>query len=127
MSDTTKEKPLRNPNRARDHLANERTYLSWIRTAVSLMGFGILIVKLRFDPSGGPRGHGWELGLIFAVAGIVMTVGANRRYFQGLRAIEEDAFEPARHWVTACTTLVAIVGLGVLLYLFATPAAPQFP
>ena len=36
MSDIEKEKPFRNPNRARDHLANERTYLAWIRTAVSL-------------------------------------------------------------------------------------------
>lgn len=117
----------KNPNRARDHLANERTYLAWIRTAVSLMGFGILIVKLRFDPSGGPRGHGWELGLVFAVAGLIMTLSANRHYFQGLRAIESDTFEPARHWIIACSALVCIVGLGILVYLFTSPAAPVLP
>jgi len=116
-----------NPNRARDHLANERTYLAWIRTAVSLMGFGILIVKLRFDPLGAGRGHGWELGLVFAVAGIVMTVGANRHYFQGLRNIEADTFQPASQWITACTFLIALVGVGVLIYLFTSPAAPALP
>ena len=31
----------------RDHAANERTYLAWIRTALALMGFGLLIE--RFD------------------------------------------------------------------------------
>ena len=41
----------RNANSARDHLANERTYLAWIRTAVALMGFGVVIVRLRY-PSG---------------------------------------------------------------------------
>lgn len=127
MSDKEKEKPLRNPNRARDHLANERTYLAWIRTAVSLMGFGILIVKLRFDPLGATRGHGWELGLMFAVAGIVVTIGANRHYFQGLRAIEADTFQPASQWITACTALIALVGVGVLIYLFTSPAAPVLP
>lgn len=127
MSHTPEDKVAHNPNRARDHLANERTYLAWIRTAVSLIGFGILIVRLRFGSSGGPRGHGWEMGLVFAIAGIAMTVGSNRRYFQGLRAIEEDVFEPARHWVTACTALIVIVGLGVLLYLFAAPTTPWLP
>jgi putative membrane protein len=36
-----------NPNRIRDHLANERTYLSWMRSAIALMGFGVLIVRIR--------------------------------------------------------------------------------
>ena len=37
----------RNPSRVRDHLANERTYLAWMRTAISLMGFGVVIVRYR--------------------------------------------------------------------------------
>ena len=30
----------------RDHTANERTYLAWIRTAITIMAFGILIEKI---------------------------------------------------------------------------------
>ena len=30
---------------AGDHLANERTFLAWIRTSIALMGFGFVIVK----------------------------------------------------------------------------------
>ncbi|MEJ2362577.1 MAG: DUF202 domain-containing protein [Gammaproteobacteria bacterium] len=29
----------------RDHAANERTYLAWIRTAIALMAFGFVIEK----------------------------------------------------------------------------------
>lgn len=116
-----------NPNRTRDHLANERTFLAWIRTAVALMGFGILIVKLRFTPLSAPHGHGWELGLVFALAGIAMTLGASRHYFIGLQAIETGNFEPARNWILACSALVSLIGLGVLLYLFTSPAAPIEP
>jgi uncharacterized membrane protein YidH (DUF202 family) len=32
-----------NPNRARDHLANERTFLAWVRTAVAIVVFGFAI------------------------------------------------------------------------------------
>ena len=28
-----------------DHLANERTFLAWIRTSIALMGFGFVVVK----------------------------------------------------------------------------------
>lgn len=40
-------RPHRNPNRIRDHLANERTYLAWMRSGISLLGFGVLIVRIR--------------------------------------------------------------------------------
>src|SRR5690554_2426623 len=29
----------------REHLANERTFLAWIRTSIALMGLGFVIVK----------------------------------------------------------------------------------
>ena len=32
-----------NPNRARDHLANERTFLAWLRTGVATIVFGFAI------------------------------------------------------------------------------------
>jgi putative membrane protein len=31
--------------KSREHLANERTFLAWIRTSIALMGFGFVIVK----------------------------------------------------------------------------------
>jgi putative membrane protein len=34
-------------NRFQDNAANERTFLSWIRTAVTIAGFGFIIQKLQ--------------------------------------------------------------------------------
>ncbi|MEB3325609.1 MAG: DUF202 domain-containing protein, partial [Cyanobacteriota bacterium] len=56
----------RNPNRIRDHLANERTYLAWMRSGISLVGFGVLIVRIRVlrpPLAPHPPGIGWKLGL----------------------------------------------------------------
>ncbi|MGR5907972.1 YidH family protein [Bacillus paranthracis] len=33
---------------AQQHLANERTYLAWIRTAISITGVGFLTTSLHF-------------------------------------------------------------------------------
>jgi putative membrane protein len=44
---------------ARDHLANERTYLAWLRTAIGVMVLGLAVAKLvhaagaRADIAGG--------------------------------------------------------------------------
>jgi len=35
-----------------DHTANERTFLAWVRTAIAVAGFGILIEKLPSTPNG---------------------------------------------------------------------------
>jgi putative membrane protein len=62
-----------NPNRIRDHLANERTYLSWMRSAIALMGFGVLIVRIRLlrpPLAPQPPGNGWKLGLAFSIVGL---------------------------------------------------------
>ncbi|WP_082220443.1 YidH family protein [Domibacillus robiginosus] len=31
------------------HLANERTYLAWIRTSIAIIGIGFLISNLHFN------------------------------------------------------------------------------
>ena len=30
-----------------DHAANERTFLSWVRTAIAIVGFGLLVAKIN--------------------------------------------------------------------------------
>ncbi len=104
-----------NSNRTRDHLANERTYLAWMRTATALLGFGIVIVRLRDGAPVQPRGpvhspiHGWELGLVFCIVGLLCVVGATLQFFQVQSAIETDKYQPQRGWILACSALVLLV------------------
>ena len=37
-------------NRARDHLANERTYLAWLRTAIGVLALAAAIARLGSSP-----------------------------------------------------------------------------
>lgn len=53
-------------SRARDHLANERTFLAWLRTAVNVMALGLAIAKLVHV--GG--GHAAAAGTILVVVGL---------------------------------------------------------
>ena len=114
---------LDNPNRTRDHLSNERTYLAWIRTAIALMGFGVVIVRLR---DGAPQtsnlvGEGWQLGLLFAAVGLMMVVFATAHYFEVLRAIESASYEPKRRIILLCSFLILVIGATVIFNLISNP------
>lgn len=122
--------PHRNPNRIRDHLANERTYLAWMRSAIALLGFGVLIVRIRIlTPPLAPRppGGGWRLGVAFSLAGLLMVALSSLHYFGVRRDIEADTYEPPDRWVVLSTLLVLALGSGVVLYVFQAPFASLTP
>jgi putative membrane protein len=119
----TEIKAHQNPSRVRDHLANERTYLAWMRTAVALMGFGVVIVRLRYlIPPQIPRtGQGWKLGLLFALVALLTVLFSTIYYFAIRRAIDNDTYEPASWWVILFSFSVALIGSGILYLLLTSP------
>lgn len=113
-----------NPNRIRDHLANERTYLSWMRSGIALMGFGVLIVRMRIlhpPLAAQPPGNGWKLGLAFAIVGLLSVILSAQHYFVVRNDIEEDTYEPPDRWVIISTLAILLLGLGVVYYIFSFP------
>lgn len=114
----------RNPNRIRDHLANERTYLSWMRSGISLLGFGVLIVRIRLlRPPLAPQapGNGWKLGLAFAVVGLLSVALASWHYFAVRDDIENDTYEPSDRWVLVSSLILVALGGCVVAYVFHVP------
>lgn len=116
----------RNSSRVRDHLANERTYLAWIRTAIAIMGFGVVIVRLRhFQPPLMPHpGTGWKLGLLFSLIGLITVVLSTQHYFTVRNDIEEDTYEPADRWVILFSLAVIFLATGVVYFVFTAPLNP---
>ena len=51
----------------REHLANERTLLSWVRTGVSLISFGLVVERLGTQVSS--AGLSGTFGIALAVLG----------------------------------------------------------
>ena len=111
-------------HRVRDHLANERTYLAWMRSGIALLGFGVLIVRLRIlHPPLAPQppGNGWKLGLAFGVVGLLTVILSTYHYFAASRGIDEDNYQPANLWVIVSSITVLFLGIGVLYYVFSIP------
>jgi putative membrane protein len=108
-----------------EHLSNERTYLSYLRTAVSLMSFGIAINRfsLFLAQSNSPRGasplvSSERLGIGMVALGMAMLVWAGVHYGQVFRQIERQAFRPRTRGVVILTAFVLAFGLGSVVWLF---------
>lgn len=116
----------RNSSRVREHLANERTYLAWMRTAIAMMGFGVVIVRLRaFHPPLLPQpGTGWKLGLLFSFVGLLTVLLSTTHYFAVQRDIDEDTYEPSDRWVILFSIAVLFLATGVIYFVFTAPLNP---
>ena len=88
-----------------------------------MMGFGVVIVRLRYLlPPQIPRtGQSWRLGLLFSLVGLLTVLFSTLHYFSIRRAIDEDTYEPDRWWVILFSFCVVVIGSGVLYFLFTVP------
>jgi len=118
-----------NPNRARDHLANERTFLAWVRTGAAIVVFGFAIgrfsIALRQLTAleGHPvhrSGISVWMGAMSIVLGVLLVVAGLFRYRQTRDRLDQGKFEPAGFVLDLVTILTVLFGLvlaGYLLYI----------
>src|SRR5271157_277288 len=108
-----------NPNRARDHLANERTFLAWLRTGVATIVFGFAIGRfsialqqiLQFEGKPAPTSG------LTAWLGVVAILAGHMRYYQTWAQIERGTFKPPRLTIDLSALLLAAFGLVLAGYL----------
>jgi putative membrane protein len=94
-------------------LANERTLLAWLRTALALVAGGVAMAQ--FAPDLGVRGGGPVVALGLVLAGLATAAAGHRRYVRNERAIaagEPLPASPAAGWVTG---LLVVLVLAVLV------------
>jgi putative membrane protein len=95
-----------------------------MRSAIALMGFGVLIVRLRIlrpPLAPQPPGNGWRLGLAFSIVGLLTVLLSAQHYFAVRHDIDEDSYEPPDRWVIASSLALVLLGLGVIYYVFTVP------
>lgn len=120
------EDPNANPNRARDHLANERTFLAWVRTAVAIVVFGFAIGRFSIAMrqltalSGHPLRTGgvsvW-MGATSIMAGVTLVVAGLLRYRKTREQLDHGIFEPAGFGLDVMTILTVLFGIALAGYL----------
>ncbi|MEU9020995.1 DUF202 domain-containing protein [Actinomadura sp. NPDC048394] len=79
------------PDLARDHLANERTFLAWMRTAAGVMVLGLAVAKIIED--GGARTV--AAGIVLIATGVAGMGYAAVRYRAAAAAIDGRRPSPA--------------------------------
>jgi putative membrane protein len=109
----------------RVYLAAERTFLAWIRTSVSLMGFGFLIARFALflrgygitsgpSPSAQPAVSTW-LGFGMVSVGAVVCIVAARRHRAYIQSLERGVGNPPLDVSTALSVAAVLAAVGLAL------------
>jgi putative membrane protein len=117
------------PSNPSDHLANERTFLAWVRTSIAIMGFGFVVVKfalfikqisLVLNKPGTalpPKGYSSETGIFLVCTGIIMAVYAYARYRITERQLLQHQYKPSYLLAGLVTVLLFVAGVVLVIYL----------
>ncbi|KAE8348605.1 hypothetical protein BDV28DRAFT_84489 [Aspergillus coremiiformis] len=111
---------------ARDHCANERTFLSWLRLSMYLAVVSVAII-ISFHFHGGPTGlerrMALPLGIIFWVLSLACLINGFANYVRTVRKYSRKAALVQSGWKTQVTfTVVGTAILGSCILFLATGA-----
>lgn len=111
----------------RVHMANERTFLAWIRTGIAIMAFGFVVEKFslfvrqidaylgRSAPAPLP-GYTSVFGIVLVVLGAVMGLLAFFRYRTVERQIEDDTYAPSP--LLSVLLILSLVAIATFLVMY---------
>jgi len=113
-----------------DYLANERTFLAWIRTSIAIMGFGFVVVKFslfirQLSVALGEKtilptkGYSPVIGILLVIIGALMSLLAFIRYRNIERHLIKGSYFPS--FILSLLLTIAIVVVSGLLILYLLP------
>ena len=120
----------KNKSGANDYLANERTFLAWIRTSIGIMAFGFVVVKfslfikqieviLHKEAANEIPDNGYSAiaGILLVAVGVVTLVMSYMRYRATNRQLEEGTYANSTLPVTLLTGLILLISISLIVYL----------
>lgn len=115
-------------SQARDHLANERTFLAWIRTSIGIMAFGFVVERFAlFIKEMGlvlgnpqiPQGYSSIFGVLLVALGAVICLLAFIKYKTVEKQIKNNSYQSSGLLNTVLTISVLLIGAFLIFYLAA--------
>jgi putative membrane protein len=125
---------------SQQHLANQRTFLAWLRTCVALIGLGFIVSRFGLfllpiftgrDPSiytsnpvtvfESSTHYSSIIGTSMVVLGIVFTLFALRNYIYTYKSIEKGVYSPKHFDIYLLSIAFVILGIFIVAYLVLIP------
>ena len=113
-----------------DHLANERTFLAWIRTGLATITFGFVVERFGLllrelglksvAPSLDSIHYSSAIGVALTLLGTAIMIVALINFLQIRRAIDREQFHPPVSFAVVLTILASLIGCLLALYLWIT-------
>jgi inner membrane protein YidH len=111
-----------------DHLANERTFLAWIRTSIGIMAFGFVVVKfslfvkqisMLLDKTGTAphRGYSAIVGIILVAAGTATCILSYIRYKRTEKELKGGSYKNSSFLIAFTTAIIFIISVLLIAYL----------
>lgn len=124
-------------DRQREHQANERTFLAWLRTSIALIGFGFAIARFGLflrqlhsaitqkETSVSSFTNSETLGVSLVIVGVMVIAIAAWRYNQVFLQIERGDYRPTRFLVWMMVGAVMALGLACIPLILGNHNLPQ--
>ncbi|WP_068471407.1 YidH family protein [Candidatus Protochlamydia phocaeensis] len=135
MTDQDRNPIIRKKGDPRDHMANERTFLAWIRTSIGIMAFGFVVEKFSLFMkqiasllgeshlpslphfSSAIQGHSSIFGVFLVALGVLICLLAFIKYKKVEKQIDSDAYRPTLLLDIMLTLAVFLIGVFLVIYL----------
>jgi putative membrane protein len=119
---------IANDRKANEYLANERTFLAWVRTGVAVMSLGFVVAKFGLwlrELSAGLMSHApvrasgvsAPMGMGMIAFGALAILLAAWRYRRVNRQIDAGLVEPDHGLVALVTAALTVLALAMIIYI----------
>jgi len=128
---TQPQAPIAETRRATEYLANERTFLAWIRTSIAIVSLGFVVAKfslwlrelaaqLHPQMQTTQAGVSLPIGVTLMALGGVLALLAAWHYHMVNRAIDQGSVRANRGLVIFVTLMVTILCVAMIGYMLLT-------
>ncbi|MEO6316727.1 MAG: DUF202 domain-containing protein [Chitinophagaceae bacterium] len=111
-----------------EHLANERTFLAWVRTSIAIMGLGFVVVKfslfvkqlmiLTAKPGYVPHGgFSAVVGIVLVASGALSLLLGYASYRKTEKQIAANTYGKSNLTIPLITCFLFLTGALLLVYL----------